>query len=448
MSIFDSVRDWFLSPILAQQERQSREIDRARDYREGKQKRQIKQRFGGPDDNLIDNKISLIVDRQISLLFGKGVTFQFPDGMDAEKEYLDSVWDANKQEILLHQVAEDGCIAGTCYVKIVPDGITHDNQVLPRLMALDPAWMSVVTDPTDWATVVSYVITFDVYIGDKKVTRRQIIAKAEGYWTITDMEERRGKWEQLNPPVLWEFGFPPIIHWQNLPARSAYGRPDITNDLIDLQDHYNFAISNRSKILRNHAHPKTIASGVSKSQINDGKVEIGPDEMFCIPTGATIANLEMNSDLSAAQAFSRELRQAIFDNTRTVDLDSLQDKLGSLTNFGLRVLYQDTLSKVATKQELYGDALIELNHRLLILSGRTGNTDGGEVVWPDVLPVNQVEKMQATLGALGAGLVSKETAATELGYTYADEEPKIANDKTGETNIGTVLMKAFDRGGK
>ena len=58
---------------------------------------------------------------------------------------------------------------------------------------------------------------------------------------------------------------------------------------------------------------------------------------------ALIQNLEMQSDLNSSLNFIRYLRQALFDVSRAVDIDSMADKLGSLTNFGLRVLYQDAL---------------------------------------------------------------------------------------------------------
>jgi hypothetical protein len=57
------------------------------------------------------------------------------------------------------------------------------------------------------------------------------------------------------------------------------------------------------------------------------------------------------------------LKQGMMDITQTVDITSLQDKIGALTNFGLKVLYQDALAKLGVKRELYGDALLETVRR-------------------------------------------------------------------------------------
>jgi len=46
---------------------------------------------------------------------------------------------------------------------------------------------------------------------------------------------------------------------------------------------------------------------------------------------------------------SMNLRQIIFDVTRNMDISSMKDKVGALTNFGLRILFFDALNKLATK---------------------------------------------------------------------------------------------------
>ena len=66
--------------------------------------------------------------------------------------------------------------------------------------------------------------------------------------------------------------------------------------------------------------------------------------------GTDIYNVEMQSDLASSQTYLMTVRQGLFDITRTVDISSMNDKLGALTNFGLRVLYQDSLSKNETKK--------------------------------------------------------------------------------------------------
>jgi hypothetical protein len=123
----------------------------------------------------------------------------------------------------------------------------------------------------------------------------------------------------------------------------------------------------------------------------------------------------------------------------------MADKLGSLTNFGLRVLYQDALSKLEEKRGLYAEGIVEINHRLLKLAGAP-DTDGGEVKWHDVLPANEAEVSQAIRTDLELGLVSKQTASGLRKYVWEDEETRIASEKASADNLGAALLRAFGQG--
>jgi hypothetical protein len=141
------------------------------------------------------------------------------------------------------------------------------------------------------------------------------------------------------------------------------------------------------------------------------------------------------------------LRQAVFDIARSVDLASMQDKLGALTNFGLRVLFYDSLAKLNSKRELYGEALVEVNRRLLVLSELPEiDTDGGVVVWPEPLPTSEAAQITGVQTAINLGLLSKETAAGILGFDWMKEQERIQGEQDGQDNIGARLLSAFERG--
>jgi len=302
------------------------------------------------------------------------------------------------------------------------------------------------TLPEDVDTVIRYTIAYTITdpITKKEKAIKQVIEHDadSSYWSVVDYVSTGSRWDKVDESM-WEFDFAPIISWQNLPEPgSPYGRPDITEDLIDLQNKINFVSSNTAKTIKYHAHPKTWARGFLKQE----KVSWGADEMLISDDpNALVQNLEMQSDLGSSMDFIRYLRQALFDVSRAVDIDSMADKLGSLTNFGLRVLYQDALGKLEEKRGLYGEAIIEINHRLLVLSG-AANTDGGEIDWPDVMPENENEVSQAIRNDLELGLVSKQTASGRRGYTWADEEQRIADERLATDNIGAALLRQFGQG--
>ena len=423
-----------------------KEIALRRDYRMGWQRKPLVTKYGQPDDNLLVNFTGLIIDRSVSLLFGQGIKFDLPgEGEIAEQDYIDNVWDLNKEEIILHKIALLASESGTGYIKIQPDGVfDKDGTAYPRLIPLDPLYMTMETTPHDVDTVIRYIIRYNYDGPDGKlVAFKEVVELGDkGGWTITDYEDRGGGFEIVGKPVKWEYNWPPIIHWQNLPtAGSPYGQPDITDDVVMMQDRLNFIASNISKIIRYHAHPRTYTMGAGAMS----KETWGPDQIVQFGNAdGKIANLEMQSDLASSQNFFLTIRQALFDITRTVDIDSVADKLGALTNFGLKVLYNDALAKVNSKRELYGDALLELNSRLLEMNGM--DNDPGEIVWPDVLPVNGMELSSELQQDLGMGILDKQSAALIKGYDWEQVQERLGEEGEENNDIGTAILNAFNRG--
>ena len=96
-------------------------------------------------------------------MFGKEPIFDLPGESDsAEQVYIDGVWAANRKMNLLKQAAMYGAESGTCYIKILPNGaIDKTGAVVPRLVALDPSWVTMDTLPEDVDTVIRYTDKFD-----------------------------------------------------------------------------------------------------------------------------------------------------------------------------------------------------------------------------------------------------------------------------------------------
>ena len=424
-------------------------------YYSGDQRRQIRVKTGQADDNLTLNFVNLIVERGLSMLLGGGVGFDLPGDPDSDQQaYIDNVMAANNQDILLHRGGQYASIFGTGYLKIIPDGVAYKGQLYPRLIPLDSRWMTIHTLPEDIGTVMAYEMRYNITAknerGDneemarKEVTRRGNEDEGD-IWVIENYVANNrtfGKWELVAKPERWEYPFPPIVHWANLPQPgSIYGVSDVAN-IIELQDRVNFTASNISKIIRYHAHPKTWGRNV-----NLGKTASwGGDEMVTV-TGdnAMIANLEMQSDLTSSAAYLETLRQAVFDISRTVDISSMSDKLGALTNFGLRVLYTDALAKRNTKRALMGEALQELVSRLLIMN-ETPIDDPVAIVWPENMPRDEFQDLQAAQIELQNELVSRQTVATERGRNWEEESERIMDEKAQADNIGAQLIRNFNSG--
>jgi hypothetical protein len=454
MSIFDSARNqlinWLLDGFNTEMQKRSEFVLTRREYRVGSQKRQLAVRQNKFDDNIVLNFTGLIVSRSVSNLFGGGVKFILPNGDESpEAVWLNTCWSANNQEITLHRVGTYGTESGTCFVKIVPDGaVGSDGKTYPRLIVLDPATVTVDTMPEDVEVPIRYTIRFNIIGFDgKEVARKQVVELDDtNRWTITDYQAGQstgGHWQIMGETMVWGFDFPPIIHWHNLPAVGVYGQPDITEDVIELQDRINFIAGNQSKIIRMAAHPIIKAVGIRKGESEF--IDTAPGNMLPVPVGGDLGYLEPSTDITKSLEYVRFLRQALFDITQQVDLDTLGDKLGSLTNFGLKVLFADAVSRIHTKQELYGAALIELNRRMLVIGGFAG--DAGSIQWGEWLPESEQEESNAIKQDMELGLVSKETAATMRGYDYQHEKELMAAEQVQTDNVGAALLRAFNRGG-
>lgn len=438
-NIFERAGLWFAAQVAGFISPERVEImKKRREYYEGTQIKPLKTKPGQADDNLITNFVSLAVDRANAMLLGGGVKFTVPTGEEsAEWQYLDAVWNANKKNILLNRWAQDGEIYGTSYIKIVPNGLDVDGVLYPRLQVLDPSLMEIVADPMDMEHVTQYIFEIKFLSGDmlREVTRRtnadEVIDLGDGVqaasgWVIERWESkgRSTQW-QLIDSTPWAYDFPPIVHHQNMPSlHSVYGLPGISGGL-GIQDKYNLIISNMIKIVRYHSHPKTWGRGLP-ANANLEKVSWGPDELVKIPSeNGMLANLEMQSDLVSSRALAQDLRQSLFDLARVVDISSIADKAGQLTNFGLRVIYSDALAKNSVRRALYGDALMEINRRLLILANLNG---ANNVVWGSDLPSDEADDARMILADLAAGLVSKETASQQRGYTWVTKTDAVKGE--------------------
>ena len=439
-------------------------LKKRKEYFEGDQKRPLKTKVGQADDNLIINWVGLAVYRSNSMLFGGGV--KFITANPETQEYVDKVWEANKQAILLGRTGLAGEVFGTWYMKILPDALEHEGETYPRFVLLDPQLMSIQTDPMDIENVLAYV--FEMRVENEERTIREITRRAAtdgeivtnafglpegapgGSWIVEKWESggRSSQWVLLSSTV-WAYPFPPIIHCQNLPSLfSVYGIDGFGGGL-DVQDRHNLVVSNVSKIIRYHAHPRPWGRGIPSNSKGE-KVSWGADEMIMFSSEtAEIRNLEMQSDLSSSRNFAQDLKQAIFELARVVDIASLKDKIGALTNFGLRVLYGDALSKNTERRLLYGNALQELNRRVLVLNNMEGKN---KLEWGSDLPQDEKEDAQLIREDLLAGLVSRETAATKRGYQWKSktneagqvelegEEDKIAAERAagGQTELDAL----------
>lgn len=459
-NIFERGADWMAGRIASYMpDKRQAGLYTVQDYYDGNQRAQLKVKPGQADDNIMQNWLSLAINRSVSMMIGGGLEFRTPEGSEQQKIYLDGVWDANRKDLFLHDHIADGAIFGTGFIKIVPDAITspYTDSIYPRLVILDPKLMKIEVEPLDMTQVKAYIMEYKITSDGKAHSYKEVTRRATPDDYETPADETTAwiveTWEYMNAwrlieKIEWPYSFPPILHNKNLPSvHTVYGSADI-DQVIGIQDKYNFVQSNNLKINRYHAHPKTWGAGFTKSD----KTSWGADEMITVadPNGR-ISNLEMASDLSASRSIAQDLKQSIFDIARDVDINALTDKLGQMTNFGLRLLYSDALSKTATKRLLYSEAYTELNRRLLILAGYEKEASNpGEIIWGDELPINEREEIELDQIALDLGIIDKASIAERWAKRYGKDwdaiQAALKEQKASESTIGGLLLRNFNQG--
>lgn len=400
-----------LSPLTDEHKKRQQLYALLWSYYKGNQRRPIKTRDGQPDDNVIENWSKKIVNHGANFLFGKGVTFQTDDNPERNEAelYLDTFWKDDPGRnffpgLFLMQLAQNGAVTGTPIIRIYPP---KPGDMLPYVRAIDPSIVDIITNPDD----VEHVTAYHLVWKSGKVWRRHRIEEAESglMWMIYE-EEHNGRDFIVADEIAWEYDFAPVMHTQNLiVANEAYGASDLQD--ADLNDAINFVASNNNRIVRFHAHPKTIGTGFQASQLTQTAV----DQFWTIPGAeAKVYNLEMQSELAASYQHLRNLEEAYHQVTDVPRLDPAQINLGALSGFALRILYGPLLDKTNQKRQTYGSLLMRLNRALLILGGKQDQPVSN--VWPYPLPVDPLARANEFSTLANIPGVDVYEAAITAGY--------------------------------
>lgn len=424
----------------------------------------------------------LLVDTGVSFLLGDGVDFEVeietpdtpiqpdqPSPADPRNVWLDEVWDYNKKDILLTEMATNGGVTGHAFLRVFPP--TPKTKNLPRIITLDTANVTPFWETDDYKDVFAYKIQWNA-MGYRRerptmVVRKQEIVRSDTgkYWTITDYELEgeyqntlgslvtSGRWIQLGQPQTHPYEWSPIFNCQNLISPNDFwGLSDLTEDVVELNRAMNFVLSNNNRIIRNHAHPIPVAKGFTPQILDTGEGQI-----VVIPTeDGSLDYLEFKGDLNASNGQYKTLKEAFHAIGRLPEVATGKvDGIGALSGVALKLLYGPFVAKTKAKQSTYGEMLEHLNTCLLEMNGEPADTNVC-VKWCSPVPVDDKETVDTALVKEQLG-VSKETLIEELGYDAHTEQVKkeaemqLEADRQIQTeqamaNIGDQVMRQFNRG--
>jgi hypothetical protein len=410
----------------------------------------------GVDDNILLPKIGQIAEKIVSFLLGDKLEFTTGEneGEDSEGQEsdIDLLWDANRKEQILHSLALTGTLTGHCWMRVEPR-LT----LPPKIVPLNPEHCSVFWQVDDIDNVLWYRLQYRTSTGGpgKRIdyvkgrpdfgTKRMDHTVEDEWWEFTYVtdDEKWSRWVLKDTPVKLQWPVCPVVDWQNMiRPHNYYGANDVSL-AIGLNDSLNKIASQFARILKHHASPRTVAIGMKADEIIPSK--IGGIWAVDRPTSeASINNLEMTSDLASSRAFMEMLQDEIWAVSRMTDPRSMKDRLGALTNFGLRVLFTDAIKRTATKRAMYGGGLEQVNKTALIIWGRPVPQSIG-VEWDDVLPEDTVETADIGMKEVDAKLIDKQTYREQRGYNHLQIEERLKAQAEEEQAAAEVAGEQFAR---
>jgi hypothetical protein len=426
-------------------------IKRGWAYYEGDHDLPLKIQKDGYNDNVVVNHVEALADRLTAFLIGDGVRFDAggDDTQTATDDAIELLWQKSRGAILQESIALSGAIEGHCAVRLVP------RQGLPtHITRIKQAHFAAFWDAMDMERVLWYRLQYVSgkvgkrldYVRGQVIDNEIVDHDAPGWAEIVyELKDRApgvaadSHWIQTINPAPWPYDWPPVVDWQNLPSPNAYyGKSDITS-AIKLNDALNFILSNMQRIIKHHASPKTVGTGWAADQL----VETSVGGLLTVPQAdAKIYNLEMQSDLGSSQNLASIIAAGLWQSGGMVDPQTMKDRVGTLTNFGLRVLFADAIKRTEKKRLLYGEAFEQIAQRGLMLAGQAA-PETVATVWPDVLPTDDTVEVTTLGQELEMGIISKETYRTKRGYDNEKEQDLIADEGT-TGDIGTRILEEMN----
>ncbi len=401
----------------------------------------------GIDPNVVINQISPIVDTGVDFLFGQEIEISVEKGApQAAQDFLNDAWGEKEVRIpLLQDLAMNGAMARTAFLRIVPSSDKPGKQKTYRLVAVDPSTVCVQTAPQDCETVLLYCIQ---YSAKERVNGRDVIvyyreeitridpdgnaargmADDDDTWQIQHwsqetqhgMEPKNTNWTPAGEPIVWPYPFPPLFHCKNLPRPNDFwGRADVRKDLIGMNEALNIGQSCIMLDQIIYGNPILYANGMG-----DGSIERRSGRIIQLPlVESKITAVAIPSDIPNALAFAADLRSSVDEASGVpgVATGRIKDMpRGNLSGIAIELLFMRLIKLTDKKRCTYGRLLIDVSKALLTLAGFSGDI-GITLAWQSPVPHDDLPAVQAAIAKRELD-ISNTTLQRELGYDPEEEQ--------------------------
>ena len=199
---------------------------------------------------------------------------------------------------------------------------------------------------------------------------------------------------------------------------SFYGKPDITPDLIGMNNALNLVLSCINRIEKIYGGPIIYAPGTGEQVIN-----IEPGKIIQLPLFENkIESVHIVSDVVNALTFAEDLRSDMDEVSHVPGIATGRMKdapKGRMSGIAIELLFMPLLKKNDKKQCTYGELIITVSKALFVLAHLSGDIDV-EIAWQSPMPGTDLETVQASIALKQVG-VSDATIQRRLGFD-PDEE--------------------------
>ncbi len=228
------------------------------------------------------------------------------------------------------------------------------------------------------------------------------------------------------------YGVIPFVHVPNLPGpNECWGRSDLA-DVMPLNRELDERMSDQADVIRYHADPPVVFRGVE----DHDAITVGPGSVWDIPRDADVRLLEWQGQPVAVQEHINQVLRALYETSET-PRTAFGDSGRLLSGVALETELRPLIQKTLRKRIVWGAALRRRARLTWQVAEGVGLAPPGafaglrpRIVWPSMMPQDDVQDVRNNVALVAAGLRSRQTALDALGAESPEVElARIAGER-------------------
>jgi hypothetical protein len=125
------------------------------------------------------------------------------------------------------------------------------------------------------------------------------------------------------------------------------------------------------------------------------------------------------------------LNDAMLMQARVVIMRGTVKDFQRVTNTGIRAVFLDMIAKNQLLRWNYGTGIQEISRRILMLNGMDFSRRP-DVIWPDPLPEDDTETVNALSLERAMKIVSRKTVSQKRGYIWKEQLKQMEDEEKNE----------------